>query len=139
MYAQQVKKKKAVKCTATTRNSPEGKTMNNSGLMLSRRVRKRMSRQFKQNGLITMIFALVSLFASMIFMKSGVITGIASDAGFHFSRVEQIYDNLKNGSFFIFILSNLVFISMGFSALFFKSSYFFLLLEWNNDFCLFND
>ncbi|GAW63211.1 hypothetical protein Lacidipiscis_00393 [Ligilactobacillus acidipiscis] len=98
-----------------------------------------MSRQFKQNGLITMIFALVSLFASMIFMKSGVITGIASDAGFHFSRVEQIYDNLKNGSFFIFILSNLVFISMGFSALFFKSSYFFLLLEWNNDFCLFND
>ena len=80
--------------------------MNNSGLMLSRRVRKRMSRQFKQNGLITMIFALVSLFASMIFMKSGVITGIASDAGFHFSRVEQIYDNLKNGSFFTFIATN---------------------------------
>lgn len=65
-----------------------------------------MSRQFKQKGIITIMFIILSAGATIMVMKDGVINGIASDAGFHFSRVEQIYDNLKNGSFFTFIATN---------------------------------
>lgn len=48
---------------------------------------------------------LIILFTSVFYISGGL--GIDSDGSFHFSRAEEIYRNLKEGSFFTFIATHI--------------------------------
>ena len=62
--------------------------------------------QFKNNFLVVILFFVVAMMSVYPLYHTGYITGVASDAAFHFSRVEQIFDNLKRGSLSTFIATD---------------------------------
>lgn len=65
-----------------------------------------MKNKILKNSLLFCFFVLVSFLAAYSVGKSGQIMSIATDAGFHFSRVEQIYENLRHEKMFTFIATN---------------------------------
>ncbi len=60
--------------------------------------------KINRNIIMIFIFALISFMYTMLLIKVGTL-GLTADSSFHFSRVEEIYWNLKSHHFFTFIAS----------------------------------
>ena len=48
------------------------------------------------NILIMLFFGLFSFLLTLVFIKLGTIV-LSADGSFHFSRIEELYDNFRNG------------------------------------------
>lgn len=48
------------------------------------------------NILIMLFFGIFSFLLTLVFIKLGTIV-LSADGSFHFSRIEELYDNFRNG------------------------------------------
>lgn len=90
------------------------------------------------------LFVFLSIFYVFFLYKTQKL-GIDSDGSFHFSRVEEIYQNLKAGELFTFIVTHTfhnsgvgsflfyptIFVSVGVSTLFPRSDSIILCVVWS--------
>ena len=66
---------------------------------------KLLQKKWFERTALLVIFGLISVVFTSIFIVNGQIA-LDSDGSFHFSRVEELYQNLKAGSFFTFIATH---------------------------------